>query len=55
MIDVREKLTFEEGSSVGRVSVPISSLSNSKEVAVTIINQKEEKLTVTYSAEAVLL
>ena len=52
MVDVREKPTFEDGCSVGKLKISVASLINSKEVVASVTSEKGEKLTITYVAEA---
>ena len=49
-IDVREKPTFEEGSSVGKVKILLSSLQKFEEITVPFITEKAEKILITYTA-----
>ena len=55
LIDIREKPTFDDGFSVGKLKLLISSLStsnsNSKEVTQSLTSEKGEKLILTYMAE----
>ena len=55
LIDIREKPTFDDGFSVGKLKLLISSLStsnsNSKEVTGSLTSEKGEKLILTYVAE----
>ena len=55
LIDIREKPTFDDGFSVGKLKLLISSLStsnsNSKEVTGSLTSEKGEKLIFTYVAE----
>ena len=50
-IDVKEKPTFEEGFSLGKIKILLSTLKNSELVVVPIANKKSEKIFVTYVAE----
>ena len=49
-IDVKEKPTFDEGFSLGKIKILLSTLKNSESVVVPIANQKSENISVTYVA-----
>ena len=57
LIDIREKPTFDDGFSVGKLKLLISSLStsnsnnNRKELTESLTSEKGEKLILTYVAE----
>ena len=55
VFDVRDKPTFEEGSSLGILNIPISSIVFSKEVSASIDNKLDEKMTIVYIVESVKL
>ena len=55
VFDLRDKPTFEEGSSLGMLNIPIASIISSKEVSVSIENKLNENITIVYTVESVKL
>ena len=55
VFDVREKPTFEEGSSLGILNIPVATITSSKEVIASIENKLDEKMTIVYVVESVRL
>jgi hypothetical protein len=50
-IDIRNKPTFDDSTSVGKLTVPLSTIVNSKIITVNIEDGNSGNITVVYSLE----